>query len=195
MANFSHWQASLNEYRSAWIIASGCIVTIFLVSVWPGLFSFEASPPASEARQAQSPAPTQQQARFVTPGKEASRSIEQQQPQVSNNKITSMAASGDENPQAAHQTSEQVSEREPAESAVAADNYYVQAGAFKEEALARKLVSKMKEHGLNAIIVPKSALHCVWVGPKNSRDSIETLQKNIERTLNIKGFIVQKRPL
>ncbi len=72
--------------------------------------------------------------------------------------------------------------------------YYVQAGAFKEKSFARKLVSQMKKHGWNAIIVPKSGFHAVWVGPENSRNGIENLQKSINRTLKIKGFVVQKRP-
>jgi cell division septation protein DedD len=83
--------------------------------------------------------------------------------------------------------------KQPKKTTATLDNYYVQAGAFKEKIRARKLVSRMKEHGWNAVIVPKSGFHTVWVGPKNSSNSIESLRKSIHRTLNIKGFIVQKK--
>lgn len=181
MANSNHWQASLGEHRTAWIIACCCIATIFLASVWPDLFSFKSTAPTSESQ-----GHDQQESRFATPEKQTSRTIKKQPQQALTANKKSTAVAGKKN-----QT--QTLEAEPKKVAAASGNYYVQAGAFKEKTLARKLASRINRHGWNAAIVPKSGLHAVWVGPKNSRSGIENLQKSIHRTLNIRGFIVQKK--
>ncbi len=181
MANSNHWQASLSEHRTAWIIACCCIATIFLASVWPDLFNFKSTSPAPESQ-----SHIQQENRFTTPEKHTSRTIKKQPKQASKANRGSTAVAVKKN-----QT--QTLEAEPKKVVAASGNYYVQAGAFKEKTLARKLASRINKHGWNAAIVPKSGLHAVWVGPKNSRSGIEKLQKSIHHTLNIRGFIVQKK--
>jgi len=187
MANSAHWQASQNEHRAAWIIACCCIATIFATSTWPGLFSFEPSSPVSESRQVKNQPPAKQQASSSTPKHEASRSIKKETQQLPNSKKAKNAIR-EIKPVISQEPQQQASKT----IAAASGNYYVQAGAFKEKTLARKLASKLKEHGWNAVVVPKPGFHAVWVGPKNSRKSIENLKNSIDRTLKIKGFIVQK---
>lgn len=181
MSDSTHWQASLNEHRAAWIIACCCIATIFVASTWPELFSFEPASPVSESRQVNiQPPAQQQQTSSSTPEKRAPRTIKTE------------PASKETKPLISKKTRQQTPVKKPETIASTAGNYYVQTGAFKEKIRARKLANKLKEHGWNTVIVPKSGLHAVWAGPRNSRKGIETLQKNIARTLNIKGFIVQK---
>jgi cell division septation protein DedD len=141
----------------------------------------------------ESPPPAQQEARISSPKKETPQTTIELPQQASNTKRESAAVIRKIKPVINKKPQQQTSETKPKKAAVPSGNYYVQAGAFKEKSLARKLASRMKEHGWNAIIVPKSGFHAVWVGPKNSRSGIENLQKSIDRTLNIKGFIVQKK--
>jgi cell division septation protein DedD len=191
MTDSAHWQASLSEHRAAWIIACCCIATIFIASTWPDLFSFEPTLSISENRQVKNQPPAQQQASSSTPKHEVSRTIKKETQQLSNtNKAKAVIRKI--KPVINKEPQQQTPEKQPEKIAAAAGNYYVQAGAFKERTLARKLANRLKEHGWNAVIVPKSGFHAVWVGPKNSRRSIENLQKSIIRTLKIKGFIVQK---
>jgi len=187
MADFSRWQASLAEHRTAWIIACCCIATIFFASAWPGLFTFKSTSPASASKQAQSRVPAQPQVRIATPNRQVSRAIKKLPQQALNANKASASVVSKKNRKPAPEV-------QPKRVTEGSGNYYVQAGAFKESILARKLVSRMNEHGWHAVIVPKSDFHAVWVGPKNSRSGIENLQKSIYRTLNIKGFIVQKKP-
>ncbi len=193
MADSAHWQASVKEHRTAWIIACCSIATIFLASVWPDLFSLKPTSPTSESVQIESQPPAQQKARFTTPKKEVSRIIKKQPQQAPDTKRASAAVIWKIKPVISKKPRQQTPVIQPKKVTAASGNYYVQTGAFKEKSLARRLASRMKEHGWNAIIVPKSGFHAVWVGPKNSRNGIENLQKSIDRTLKIKGFIVQKR--
>jgi cell division septation protein DedD len=192
MLNFSHWQASANEHRIAWIVACCSIATIFLASVWPELFSLKPTSLAPEIVQVETP-PAQQETRFTPPKKEALQTTIEPPQRISNTKRESAAVISKIKPVINKKPQQQAPEIKPKKVTATSGNYYVQAGAFKEKSLARKLASRMKKHGWNAIIVPKSGFHAVWVGPKNSRSGIENLQKSIDRTLNIKGFIVQKR--
>jgi len=190
MADSTHWQASLSEHRAAWIIACCCITTIFVASTWPDLFNFEATSPASENRQVKNQPSAQQQVNPPTSKPEISRTIKKQTQPVSNTKKAESSVARKIKPVVSKEPQQQT----PEKTAAATGNYYVQAGAFKEKILARKLASRLKAHGWNAVIVPKSGFHAVWIGPKSSRKSIENLQKSIDRTLKIKGFIVQKTP-
>jgi cell division septation protein DedD len=189
MADSAHWQASLSEHRAAWIIACCSIATIFLASVWPDIFSLKSTSPTSESVQMESQPRAQQETRFTTPKKEVSRIIKKQPQQASDTKRASAAVIRKIKPVISKKPRQQT----PVKVTTASGSYYVQTGAFKEKTLARKLASRMKEHGWNVVIVPKSGFHAVWVGPKNSRNGIENLQKSINRTLKIKGFIVQKK--
>jgi len=190
----SHWQASLSEHRTAWIIACCCIIAIFLASTWPGLFSFQSTPPASENRQSESHVRIQQKTRFSTPKKQASRPAKKQPQQVSGNKKTNSAVVSEKKVQTGKKNQLKTSATQPEKAVVTLGAYYIQAGAFREKTLAQKLVNRIKENGWNAVIVPRSELHAVWVGPENSRSDVKNLQKSILRTLKIEGFIVQKKP-
>jgi DedD protein len=192
-ANSSHWQASANEHRTAWVVACCSIATIFLASVWPELFNFKPTSPTSESVQMESHLPAQQEARFTPPKKEALQTTIELPQQASNTKRENVSVIRKIKPVISKKPQQQTSETEPKKVNAISGNYYVQTGAFKEKSLALKLVSRMKKHGWNAIIVPKSGFHAVWAGPENSRSGIENLQKSIDRTLKIKGFIVQKK--
>lgn len=196
MLNFSHWQASANEHRIAWIVACCSIATIFLASVWPELFNLKPISPAPESVQVEGSPSAQQEPRFTTPTKEPSRIINKQtQNKSDTNREKTVAVVKKIKPVINKSPPQKTTKTKPGKGTVVSGSYYVQTGAFKEKALAQKLVGKMKKHGWDAVIVPKSGLHAVWVGPKNSRDGIEGLQKSINNTLKIKGFIVQKRSL
>ncbi len=192
MADSPHWQASLIEHRAAWFIACCCIATVFIASTWPNLFSFAVTSSISETRQVKSQSPAQRQASLPSPKHTTSRAIEKQTQPVSSTRKEKAAVVRNVKPVISKESQLQIPEKQAEKIAATAGNYYVQAGAFKEIILARKLAGRLKKHGWNAVIVPKSGFHAVWVGPKNSRIGIENLQKSIDRTLKIKGFIVQK---
>jgi cell division septation protein DedD len=193
MTDSGHWQASLSEHRTAWIIACCCIAIIFLASAWPDMFSFKPTPTTLESRQTESQPRAQQEHRYATPKKQHSQTIEKQPQQLPKAKKASTSAIKIKKPKFGKKNQIPTPEIQPKKTVAVSGNYYVQAGAFKEKIRARKLIRKLKEHGWDAIIVPKSGFHAVWVGPKNSHSGIENLQKSIYHTLKIKGFIVQKK--
>jgi len=70
---------------------------------------------------------------------------------------------------------------------------YVQVGAFKEVVRARKTYEKMRKTYKRAQIMPKSGYYAIWVGPVRSKREAKTLQKQILKRYNIKGFITSEK--
>jgi len=72
-------------------------------------------------------------------------------------------------------------------------NFFVQVGAFKEVVRARTTYEKMRKTYKRAQIMPKSGYYAIWVGPVRSKREAETLQKQILKRYNIKGFITSEK--
>ena len=189
------WRASLTEYRIAGITAFIGIALILLVSSWPELFTIKQEQAKPEISQKANVSNGAEQVRKVLPAKPSAPAtatqnveeppVEQAPPAVIDAKKTPVAP----------EKQASTPPPKPVEKPVApTGGYYVQAGAFKDAAGARAVVAKLSQHGWPAIVVPKGGLFAVWAGPRQSRDAIEKLQQEIQRGLNIKGFIVQKKP-
>jgi len=72
-----------------------------------------------------------------------------------------------------------------------AHGYYAQLGAFHERSRAQGMADQLKHHGWHAVIATtRGGLNAVWVGPKSTRSSAETLLKSIQRKIKTRGFIV-----
>jgi DedD protein len=195
MTEQSNWKASLTEHRTAWIVASCCLLVILTAAIKPDLFEFpqhesvgeEPAVPASMeeiiAEQIAPPIEDEAEAVVVEAAKEIAP------------------------PKAVITPSKPVVEKTPAKPTPApskaeaatkpsapAAGYYVQLGAFGERPRAQGLVDQLKLQGWSAVIAPKpGGLHAVWAGPEKDRGSAERLQKEIERKLKTKGFVVQQK--
>lgn len=72
-------------------------------------------------------------------------------------------------------------------------DFFVQVGAFKEVVRAKATYEKMRKTYKRAQIMPKSGYYAIWVGPVRSKREAETLQKQILKRYNIKGFITTEK--
>jgi len=71
--------------------------------------------------------------------------------------------------------------------------YYVQAGAFKDTARAKKLANSLQHAGWHVQVIPKDhALHAVLVGPWPTRNQAQNNKLQLARKNKIKGFIIQQ---
>lgn len=69
--------------------------------------------------------------------------------------------------------------------------YYVQVGAFKNAARAKKLAKSLQHAGWHVQVIPKNALHAVLVGPWATRDQAKNTKLQLTHRNKIKGFIIQ----
>lgn len=199
MSEQQEWQASLREHRTAWIVASLCLLLIVVASIKPDLF--ELPEQVAEPEQSQEAVTRHEQSlaeRIAPPIEEKSEPVA--------NKVEPQPVIEPEQPlaviDAAKPTpAKKAPETKPVSTPVAktapstlSSGYYVQLGAFGEKTRAQGLVDQLKRQGFSAVIAPKpGGLHAVWAGPKRNRDSATRLQTAIEKRLKSKGFIVHHK--
>ncbi len=73
--------------------------------------------------------------------------------------------------------------------------YYVQTGAFKDTAKARKMAALLQHSGWHARIISKrNNLHAVLVGPSKTRKKAKNAKLKLARQSGIKGYIISITP-
>jgi len=73
--------------------------------------------------------------------------------------------------------------------------YYVQVGAFKDVAKAKKLVKSLQHAGWHVqTVIRKKALHAVLAGPLQTRIKAESAKVKLAKQSGLKGFIVSIKP-
>jgi len=73
--------------------------------------------------------------------------------------------------------------------------YYVQVGAFKDTAKAKKMAALLQHSGWHAqIISKKNNLHAVLAGPLKTRKKAEKAKLKLARQSGIKGYIISITP-
>jgi len=71
--------------------------------------------------------------------------------------------------------------------------YYVQAGAFKDTARAKKLANLLQHAGWHVQVILKDhELHAVLVGPWSTRNQAQSTKLQLAHKNKIKGFIIQQ---
>jgi len=196
MPDLTHWQASQMEQRAAVIIAACCIIMVFAASLRPQWFDI--SWPEFDSRQSsdsqvveplqQEPlqplvetAPTAPQS-AVTPAQTSpQRAAAAPAPVIS--PATTLPAS----------IKPVVTRRPPLAKPSVTTGYYVQLGAFKEQARAKGLADRLSHLGWPSHIIVRGQLHAVWAGPATTREKAEQLQKAIAAKLGNEGFIFHQQ--
>lgn len=73
--------------------------------------------------------------------------------------------------------------------------YYIQVGAFKDVAKAKKLADSLQHAGWHVQTITKeNALHAVLVGPLQTRIKAESTKLKLAKQSKVKGFIVSIKP-
>ncbi|MDX8406039.1 MAG: SPOR domain-containing protein [Mariprofundus sp.] len=168
----SHWHASGQEQRVAWIVTACCVITILAASYYPQWFDFS----SAVNNQQEKPASTLHQT-GTTPQKTAAVEpvhrksvVVTDRPVLHNNSKTATAST----------------------TVRPAAGYYIQFGAFRELARANKLADRLRHLGWKPQIVIRNKLHIVWVGPESSQAKAERLHATISKKMSNRGFIVHK---
>jgi len=184
------WIAGGREYRMALIVAAVGSLVLILLLVAPSRFFPEHITSSNKVEQPKATA-------YNLPQRPA--------PAASTNVVTdqTLALHKTEKP-AVLQTKEAASPKKnpPHKSAVAmvrplkdknrlAHGYYVQAGAFKDAARAKKLASSLQHAGWHVqTIIKNHGLHAVLAGPLQTRKKAESAKLKLAKRSGIKGFII-----
>ena len=198
MKENQEWQASLNEHRSAWILALCCLLLILITSLKPDLFK-PSQEEAVNAVDSESTADRASLAEKIAPPLHEDRAVVK--PKVIENrpviekKAVAKAATSAEKASTTKAQANNTKKTVAKTGSSPAAGYYVQLGAFREKPRAQGLADQLKRQGWQAIVskLPNKALHAVWAGPKTSQAAAEKLQAAINKKMKIKGFIIQKK--
>jgi len=180
------------EHRTAWVIASLCLLLVAIVSLKPDLFEFTSKPePITQSRAPEVATTMSEEIPIAEPVKEAQKETVPVpvKPAVIDAQLTRVAPVAKKDPP--------VKSPPPVKPAAAkipispATGFYIQLGAFKERARAQGQVDQLRLHGWDAVIYrKKNNFFAVLAGPRSTRSDAATLQKSIERKMKSKGFIV-----
>ncbi|MDQ6982562.1 MAG: SPOR domain-containing protein [Mariprofundus sp.] len=171
------WQASLPEQRAAWGIAACCIILVFLSSVRPEWFRFQAQ------------APQQQTVKKIQ-----TKKMPHTPPAIEHHSVDPPVKIHKVQPKPKVSTATVRPKTPTSHPMKMAGGFYVQVGAFQERSRAQKLTEQLKRKGWQAAIsIRRSGLYAVWIGPKQTRASANQLLKAIQLKLKSKGFIVHQK--
>ena len=74
-----------------------------------------------------------------------------------------------------------------------AHGYYVQAGAFKSAARAKKIAGLLQRAGWHVqTIIKKNTLYAVLIGPRETRGDAQNVKQQLASKNKLNGFIVQQ---
>ncbi len=195
------WRASLAEHRSAWIIATACVVLVIVAALRPELFhpspsTEEQSSVAEQKPQTYAPVAANRSGPNPpadVPASVPDRATDQPAPEASKPAPGQASRPLPRHVEApARKATPHKSDASPSQPLVSG-SYYVQVGAFRDQDHAKRLARRISRQGWHAHVVRKSEnLHAVWVGPRASRSLAQTLQESLKQRLNLNGFIVKK---
>ena len=211
----NQWSANRHERRTAVFIAGVCIVIIAAVLIAPRWFASKGGDADNSGEQAESMAAGQQPEQSEQPtyrissapavaGVSAETPVEHASPQPAAAPEPAQVTPAEPEPAAtvspppapkpvvAPVKPKPATTTAPHQTAVskAPAGYFVQVGSFKERKLADSLLKKLTDHGFNSRLVDRgNGMIGVWIGPEDNHKAAETLQQELQKRLNMKGFI------
>jgi cell division septation protein DedD len=172
------WMASPAETRTAWIIASMSIVLVVSAFSWP-MISNHTTDDAVTTDKPQHPIQNKTETasieKIIAKAQTQERQHIKSQPKPS---VLTPAPVPTPKVQAA-------------KASTLAKGYYVQVGAFKEQARAETLQKKLAANWATHIKSKPNNLFAVWAGPYPSSKEAERVKTSLASRAKIKGFIVK----
>ncbi|MES0372072.1 MAG: SPOR domain-containing protein [Mariprofundaceae bacterium] len=179
------WVATPNETKTAWIIASACIVLVVVSFLWPQIGSDYIEEITSTPKQKIKPENESIEKIIVKVQKQENRTVTKSpQPAPALKKPVPVIA------EKAKQTSKPAPKPATA-SKTLSKGYYVQVGAFKEHKRALVLQKKMASHWNIQLREKANKMVAVWAGPYKSSKEATRIKAEITTRTKIKGFIVK----
>jgi len=187
------WIAGVREYRMALIVAIAGSLALILLLIAPPSFFPEQSTSGSKAGQSKATAYNLPQ----RPASATSTDMETDQtPLRKTGKHPAPQTKKTVSPQNIPDHKPVVAVTRPLKSKNRlAYGYYVQVGAFKDAARARKLGNSLQHAGWHVQTVIKNhGLHAVLAGPLQTRKKAESAKLKLAKRSGIKGFIIFNTP-
>jgi len=184
----SNWMAGVREYRLAIISAIAISLLLILLIVAPSWFLSEPAHVANKPVQPKTyslPARPARNSANKNKEKQTSSTHKLEKLPVSQRKktLSMKTATGR---QTALATKHEMKEKKRIK-----DGYYVQAGAFKDAARARKLAGSLQHTGWHVqVISKKNDLHAVLAGPLKTRKKAGSVKLKLAKQSGIRGFII-----
>ncbi len=69
--------------------------------------------------------------------------------------------------------------------------YYIQAGAFKNRAIAERFIGRLEKRGYTPLLIARPYVHAVWVGPFENYKDANTAKETLLTKYKVDGYLIR----